>query len=436
MPSGTTLRFAFLAVGAALLALAGCVTTGRFGDDPDVASAGQPLAAFQRSLEQLRAGKIERVNVLQIGDSHTAGDAFSGHLRDLLQGKFGNAGRGMLPPGSPFPYWRPYQVEVLQRGGWTVFSSNRTDYRQLPYGLSGVIVRSQRGGDTLSLIAKPNALFDTVDLDYFRQPGGGHFSVIVDGRPVEDVDTSGSGYELTRKTISAGPGSRTLEVRTRGNGTVDVADWAIYRREHGVTLSSHGFIGAEIGLMGRWDSSNVARQLKDLSPTLIILAFGTNEGFGAPERLADYASVFGSQLAQLRQAAPRASIVVVGPPDADRLPDYCGARGGAREAVGCRPLSSAETADYSQLLRGRSRSLCRWHPPAGLQVVKTAQQEAARRQNAYFWDWAAVQGGACGADRWVSQGLGRSDRVHMSTAGYEKSADSLFDALLQGYRGQ
>ena len=72
------------------------------GPGADLAQGGsgaQSLASFQRSLEQLRAGKLERVNILQIGDSHTAADHFSGRLRELFQASFGNAGRGMLPPG-------------------------------------------------------------------------------------------------------------------------------------------------------------------------------------------------------------------------------------------------------------------------------------------------------------------------------------------------
>ncbi len=128
--------------------------------------------------------------------------------------------------------------------------------------------------------------------------------------------------------------------------------------------------------------------------------------------------------------------MVVGPPDADRLPDYCNIRGASRETVGCRPLSGVEAADYAQLLRSRSRSLCQWHPPAGLAIVKAAQQQAARRYGAYFWDWSSVQGGACGADRWVGTGFEHSDHVHMYEAGYEMSADKLFAELIRGYRGR
>ena len=41
------------------------------------------------------------VAILQIGDSHTANDSFSGRMRELFQARFGDAGRGVLPPGVP-----------------------------------------------------------------------------------------------------------------------------------------------------------------------------------------------------------------------------------------------------------------------------------------------------------------------------------------------
>src|SRR5262249_12280978 len=217
MPPASVLRLGALAFGAVVLAVAGCVSPGQPADPVEQAQAGsQSLASFQRSLEQLRAGKLERVTILQIGDSHTAGDHFSGRLRDLFQEKFSNAGRGMMPAGYPFPYWRPYQVEVAQKGSWTVLSSNRTDYPQVPYGLSGFITRSQRRDDTMTLQAKSDSAFDTVDIDFFRQLRGGHVIVTIDGRRADEIDTSGPAYQLARKSIAVNA-SYSLELRTRGD---------------------------------------------------------------------------------------------------------------------------------------------------------------------------------------------------------------------------
>lgn len=438
----TLMRKAAYAAAGLLLVLAGCVSSGQTADAPDsadLAQAGrqrQALDGLYQALSSLSAGRTNRVSIVQFGDSHTAADHFSGRLRDLFQERFGNAGRGMMPPGYPFPYWRPYQVEVKQTGGWQVISSNRPGYAQVPYGVSGFIVRSTKGGDVMTLQAKPEAAFDSVGVDFFRQPAGGDVAVIVDGRQIDEISTRGSAYSLGQKTVIVPAGSTTLELRTRGDGAVDIADWAVYRSNRGVVLSSFGFSGAQVGLMDRWDAATVAQQLKELNASLIILAFGTNEGFDPPGNLGDYASVFGSRLAQLRAARPSASIVIVGPPDANRLPDYCGVRGAARNDVPCRPLTSAEAGDYSSLLARRDRTLCRWHTPPGIAIVRDVQRAAAARSGAFFWDWSSAQGGACGATRWAQEGLGHPDRVHMLDSGYALSADRLFSELMKNYRGR
>jgi lysophospholipase L1-like esterase len=438
MPS-LLLRLAACVSAALVLVVSGCVSHGQPSDASggsnvaQAAAPGAPLGNLHRALAMLSAGRGDRLSIVMIGDSHTAGEHFSGRLRELFQERFGNAGRGMMPPGYPFPYWRPYQVEVAQKGGWTVLSSNRVGYPQVPYGLSGFITQSRRRDDTMTLSA--DSAFDSLDIDFFRQPNGGHLGVTIDGRRVDEIDTHGPAYQLARKSIAAN-GAGALELRTRGDGVVDVADWAVWRRDRGVALSSFGFSGAEIGIIDHWDASNLARQLHELAPALIVLAFGTNEGFRPPVDLADYQSVYESRLAQLRGMAPNATIVVVGPPDANRLPDYCGIQGARREAIGCRPLNEAEAADYSTLMKTRDRRLCRWHTPAGIALVREAQIQASRRQGAYFWDWSSVQGGACGANSWVPQQLQRADRVHMFESGYGLSAERLFDELMRGYRGR
>lgn len=424
-----------------VLALAGCLASGATtagSDRTDVAqrsaSPGAPLANFHRALASLQAGRSERVTILQIGDSHTAGDHLSHGLRERFQGQFGNAGRGMLPPGSPFPYWRPYQVKVTQRGNWEVISSNRTDYQHIPYGISGFGLRSRGNADTLTLAADSDAAFDWVEVSFFRQQGGGKIDLTADGRYLGEIDTRGPNWQFDHKAMGAPAGSTNLELRTRGS--VVLADWGVFKRQKGVIVSGHGFVGAQVNIMDRWDQTNVANQLRLMNPALIVLAFGTNEGFDSLDHLSNYASVFDSRLALLRQALPSASIVVVGPPDANRLPDYCGIRGPARERTACRPLNATEASNYSSMLARRDRALCRFHTPAGIDIVRQAQQQAAARHGALFWDWSSVQGGACGATKWVPLELGRQDRVHMFESGYYLSAEKLHEELMRGYRGR
>ncbi len=431
---------ALLAAAVLVLATAACLSQSaaedRRGDQQVAAQPPNPgqLANFHKALADLRSHRIGRVTIVQIGDSHTATDHFSGRLRELFQQRFGDGGRGMLPPGSPFPYWRPYQVEVSQTGGWQVLSSNSNGNGNAGiYGLSGFVVRGRSRDDSMTLSAAEGRTFDRVEVEVMRQPGGGTLDVFIDGRSAGAIDTRGAVYDILRRSFDA-PGSAHVELRPRGNGLVDVADWAVYRRTPGVVLTSHGFSGAQINLLGRWNFHLVAEQMRHLRPALIIVAFGTNEGFAPQEQLGDYAGEFRERLLTLQRAAPGASIVIVGPPDANRLPGYCGRNIGDKRP--CVPLNRAEAASYSSLLANNDRKLCRWHTPAAVDYVRQAQQQVARQLNMYFWNWAAVQGGTCGADRWARQELAHRDRVHMRQDGYWQSADQLFAALMRGYRGR
>jgi len=435
--------YCFFAVVAALVA---SLTLSLVGCTPQEASSGEALAQaaggrgamarFHSAVGDLERGRTGRVTIVQIGDSHTAADHLSGRLRDRMQGRFGNAGRGMLPPGTPFAYWRPYQVSVEQTGRWTVNSSIRGNSGSAAYGLSGFTIVGSARTDMMSLAARDQAEFDTVTVSTWTRPGGGKLAVEVDGQRIGVIDTAGSPVRLEKATFSGEPGRRTLALRPEGNGPVEIADWAVYRKERGVVLTSHGFPGATIDILGTWNWQVTQKQLADLAPALILVAFGTNEGFAPVDALGAYEAQFESYIRLLQQAAPRASIMVMGPPDADRMPDYCGGRGDQRDRRPCQALSASEASSYAELLRGRSATLCRWHPPAGIARVREAQRRVAQRLGVGFWDWSEVQGGACGADRWakLEPPLEHKDRVHMREDGYAMSADRLYERLMDGYR--
>jgi lysophospholipase L1-like esterase len=397
----------------------------------------EQLGQFHRRLADLKAGRIKRLTILQIGDSHTEAEHFSGRLRALFQARFGNAGRSMLAPGSPVPYWRPTQVRVQQVGKWEVFSSNKSDHAPLPFGLSGFVLRGTDPGDVITLAAADDAAgFDSVEIGYYRKPDGGAIGVAVDGKSVGQIDTRGEPYAMARRTFTLSATGRRLEVRPHGDGAVDIADWAVYSKSRGIVLTSHGFSGAQVGIMDRWDWKTVASHLAELDPSLILLAFGTNEGYAPKSRLQNYGSLLEKRIDALKQAAPNASIVLVSGPDANRIPKYCNGTGSGHDQTHCRPLSAEEVAGYDGLLSHSDRSLCRWHTPGSYDLVRNAQREVAHKTGAYFWDWFEFQGGLCGAYRWEQEGLVHKDRVHMKKDGYWRSADQLYAMLMRGFRGR
>ena len=108
---------------------------------PQLLSSPAALAPFFASLAALDDKEARApVRILQIGDSHTANDSLSGRMRERLQGRFGAAGRGWLPAGIPFKYYRPHLVEVHETGWQHV---KPTDPAGVAVGLDAIAAESE-----------------------------------------------------------------------------------------------------------------------------------------------------------------------------------------------------------------------------------------------------------------------------------------------------
>ncbi len=376
------------------------------------------------------------VTIIQFGDSHTAGDVFSGRLRERFQSRFGAAGRGMLPPGEPFPYFRPAMVSVSQTGGWRVANSHAANAGGL-FGLTGFRVTGSGPNDLMTLESSESEGFALVSLGVLRQPGGGTLDIVVDGDQVHQLPTAGDLIQAARFDMPVRSGSRRVELRPRGNGPVEVMSWTVQRNGPGVILDSHGIVGATINVMANWEPATVAWELANRDPALIILAYGTNEGFQDPVTRDGYTAEFTERLAFIERSVPGASILVVGPPDAQRLPPGCrnGARPRAYNTFDCAPLSQSERARYAELFSRPTAASCRWHAPPNLDVVREVQRGVTAARGHYFWDWSQVMGTPCGTHAWAlaDPPLAFEDHVHLKQDGYVASADALFDELMSLY---
>jgi hypothetical protein len=128
--------------GGVVLLLQACFGTSERPAPPSVTeqsrlASPEALRPFFAALDGMAA---QPLRVLQIGDSHTANDAFSGRMRDRLQERFGAAGRGWLPAGVPFKYYRPHLVSVSE-SGWQHVKPN--DHAGIALGLDASAAESQ-----------------------------------------------------------------------------------------------------------------------------------------------------------------------------------------------------------------------------------------------------------------------------------------------------
>ena len=369
-----------------------------------------PLAHALRASSPPAGGGEPRALILMLGDSHTAGPVMIGHLRELMQARFGAAGPGRLPPGrAQRPINANQMVEAAQNGEWQARSALRAGTPG-PFGLTGFRLTGERGGDIISLRSTEAAGFDRLHLALMAGPTSGSFLLRVDGLALGPVTLRHASAEFRPVMLDAPRGSREVTLELVGDGPLELLGWGLERRGRGVLVEGFGINGATLASLDNRDPLIMARELSGRPPALVILAFGTNEATDSGFDEAAYAVQLTRQIQRLQQTLPRSGILVMGVPDAGR-PVPAPRRG--RPLQGCAAVS----------------------PLPALVRVRAAQRSVAQAQRVGFFDWSAeVTRSPCRLPE-MARGeapLMRPDLVHFTPDGYRLTAERLHAHLLRG----
>jgi lysophospholipase L1-like esterase len=136
-----------------------------------------------------------------------------------------------------------------------------------------------------------------------------------------------------------------------------------------------------------WNERIWAAELNQRNPSLVILAYGTNEANSHLWTAEQYRADLTAIIDRIRRATPAASLLMIGPPDCGRLP----------------LLHLSEVIDI--------------------------QREIAASQHVAFWDWRLHMGGPGIVRRWVLAGLSQQDYIHLTPEGYRLLGKMVFDAI-------
>lgn len=384
------------------------------------------LAPYFEALQTAKAKGRPPLHILQIGDSHSAGDNISGARREALQARFGVGGRGVLPPGRPFDGFNPHEVMVEQSDGWalqtTLSSAARDPLTRPRFGLSGYRLSSLQAGASLTLTAEPAAAFTRVVVCAEHAPGAGAFTLTV-GETITRV-------ALATDTTDDKPGVGCTSVQTSSPqtqaklvaeaGMVTLTSWGVFGEDGGAVLSNLGVIGAQLRHFAQTDDAAVAEELKAYRPDLIVLAYGTNEGFDSGFDAGAYAQLMRGQIERLKRLSGGAPILVMGAPDAEK--------------------KKPEPPQAARRGRRHRKATYPWTAPPALAEVRAVQKRVALSEQVAFWDWAAGMGGKGAARRWsaADPALMRADHVHFTSAGgaaIAKALDADLDAAAKAFEG-
>jgi lysophospholipase L1-like esterase len=388
---------------------------------------GQALAHFYQALRDTRDGKRRRARVLVWGASHIAGDAFTRPLRHRLQRHYGDGGPGFVVPAKP---WRNYnhrdvRIEYSKRGWDSYWVSSSHNHDQGRYGLAGISFAARRAWAWARVTTSDSGDFgrkiSRAEVWYYKQPRGGDFTVVIDGRRRHRVRTrsrdAGPGYAL----FELPEGAHSVELRPRGNGEAAFFGLALERSGAGVVVDALGINGARAANQLLWDGDIFTEQLRRRRPDLVILAYGTNAIGDDGDPIAAYEARLELVMSRFRAVAPDASCVYVGPSDRPvKLEPDPPPEPPRRARRARRPPGDVPPAQF--LPR-----------PRQAQVIDV-QRRVAHRHGCGYWDWAAMMGGDLSMLQWTHSEprLGARDYVHLTRAGYERAADRFWEALMAG----
>ncbi|MFO0624813.1 MAG: GDSL-type esterase/lipase family protein [Polyangiales bacterium] len=367
-------------------------------DDPPapqgVAPSGElwedPSGRASAFVQAVRA-RTTPLTVLQLGDSHTEGDAWTSALRRALARRLGDGGRGFVPVAGG-----QRDVARTLEGPWRVVRSalRGTDG---PTGIGLARVEASSPAATLRVATVADGAVgrtaSRVTVFYRTDPAGGSFTLRIDDAAAQTVSTR-AGAEVS---VSVTEGPHAVRVSPAGDGPVGIFGVALDRDARGARVESAGLVGAQVVHLAREHWPTLAAQITARAPTLVVLAYGTNESVAARRDPALYAVALTEVITRVRAAAPEAAVAVVGPPDT---------------AVRAGPGAYA--------------------PAPRLDEIIAAGREVARTQGALYVDLCALMRARGGVQGWVDARppLAEPDHVHLTRRGYEVLAEAMTEALL------
>ncbi len=364
--------------------------------------SGHALDALHAALRRAARG-AGQARLAFYGGSHMAGDTVTGRIRERLQERFGDAGHGFVPIVPVVTDHWAWGVRIDAAEGFEVVQVGRKHASVDRYGLAGVAFTGDEVDAFAAVTSEPwgNSRFASqLTLLYDRRPGGGTFEVELDGRVADVLAASAARPESATRRYYVSDGPHRLEVRLRGDGPVTLYGVVMERDRPGVIVDNLGLVGAKARHHLHWDADQWRGFFVERRPDLVVLAYGNNELDDDHLTLAQHEEHLRAVVRRVREAAPGASCVLIGPTD--------------------RPARREDGSIVDQPL---------------VREMTAMHRRVAHDLGCGFFDTLAFMGGLGAGRRWLAHDppLLRDDLMHLGREAYLRWADVLTEALLANY---
>lgn len=369
-----------------------------------ISNDSSSLLKLYKKLYQLDTAKAGRVNIVHIGDSHIQADNMSGLLRQKIQLRFGNAGRGLI-----FPYRAAKSNEPASYRSFTnvVWEAKRNVFpdKPLPIGVSGFTVETKDSTAEISFVIKdqPGLGYSFTKFSLFHEKEEGAYNITI----CDDLNCEraifGAGYESKDPFVSElkfEKPIRQIYMRTKVTDTSKQH----YTRVYGVLLEndSSGVLYNMIGVNGaEYRHYNISKyfykQYACLNADMVIISLGTNEAYyGVLDKELFYRNI-DTMITNIRAINPDVSILLTTPGDS-----------------------------FKRSRKGRIKN-------PEVKVAKETIIKYCLEHNVAYWDLYEIMGGYGSMAKWYAMKIAQRDKVHFTGRGYQIQGDLLYNAFMEGF---
>jgi len=358
------------------------------------------LDMFLNELDKLLAGKDTVVNIVHLGDSHVQAGFYSGQVMRMLQGAFGNAGRGWISPlklakiNEPKDYYITSNIKSWEIGRCI----QKTPPCPLGPGAMGIRTTSDDVDFTVSITPVNGAGYAFNRLMLYRESEAA--PLLPDNEAIDvcfgDKDMASTNIAIDTFLLA----EETSEIHLKAASTDSMAHHNCY---YGFSLANgqpgvlYHAIGQNGAMFTNYTRPDYVRCLALLKPSLLIITLGTNESFaGSKFRTEQFIAQMDSFVRLVKADMPNTAIILTTPAESFRR-------------------IRRNTYERNRVI----------------QTVATAIRNYAAREGIACFDLYAATGGDNSCEKWEKAKLLGRDRVHYSVEGYHEQGKLLSKALIR-----
>lgn len=357
------------------------------------------LNVIKPFFEKLKMSQEKKVTILHFGDSHIQYDQAPGIVRENFQKIFGYSGRGFVFPYAAAGTHAAYDYKTKMIGSWKNSKNINKDIRH-PLGLSGVTIKTtdSTAGFQIQFYSAKEELKKVDLITLFLKTSDSSYQLkyrISETEPwtnvlITPVLNNKIELKLTEKfstfiqfqVIKTDSTQREFEFYGMQLSTTS---------NKGVSYNSVGINGAS--LLSFLKQDLFEEQVKQVNPDLIILDYGTNDLAGGKFDSTYFINNLTKSIQRIKEVLPTTCIII------PTVQDF---------TINGKNISA--TAEYAGFLR-----------------------RFAEKNNIVFYDYFAISGGKRSMKKWLSNGIAKSDQIHLTQQGYILKGELYGNAILTSY---